>query len=301
MKPQFSPIPREIDKFILALGKVDSNKGSDHGFDETIAHLVGPVHTKLREATHFELPPREINDFGGYYTVDDILAACDPELKLPYPAVSVFRVISGQPTFILAWDKLMWLEQKEELGNIIHIYALAKVKNVWYPAQAELRIEPDNVLMPERLRDGTFAIWHGYGWSNSKAPRGSDGRLSQKWFEELSRDVIELCALLRLPACKVETQRESRLKVKLGASAKKGKLKTFYDVHRLVITQTVEASSSSEPKGGTHASPRWHKRRGYWRTMKKSGKTVWVQACEVGKKSNGMVYKDYEVKVGGQG
>lgn len=295
MKPQFSPIPREIDKFISALNK--GKRDADKDLDEVITHLIEVVQPKLRTAVHFELPPRELDDFGGHYTAEDILAVCKPELKLPYPVVSLFRMIGGQPILILAWDKTMWLKDKAELGNIIHTYALAQVDDVWYPAQAELRLVPDDVLMVEYLRQNRFAMWHDYGWTYSKAARDSDGRLAQKWLEETTRDIVELCALLRLPSCKLETRRESRLKVKIGA--KKGKPKAFYDVHRVVIDNTARVQAPAEPKGGTHASPRWHKRRGYWRTMKKSGKVVWVQACEVGSKSNGMVYKDYEVKIGG--
>lgn len=291
MKPQFSPIPREVDKFISALDKANAGVGSD--FDEVVKHLIGTIQPKLREATHFELPPREMDDFGGHYTAEDILAVCEPELKLPYPVVSLFRMIGGQPILIVAWDKPMWIEKREEIGNIIHTYALARVDDVWYPAQGVLLLDPSDVLVVAYLKERRFAMWHTYGWTNSKATRDSEGRLTQKWLEEVTRDIVELCALLRMPACKLETQRESRLKAKIGA--KKAKPKAFYDVHRVVIDRTTNVQTPSEPKGGTHASPRWHKRRGYWRHMKKSGKVVWVQACEVGKKSNGMVYKDYEI------
>lgn len=46
--------------------------------------------------------------------------------------------------------------------------------------------------------------------------------------------------------------------------------------------------------GGTHASPRWHMRRGHWRTYK-SGKRVWVEQMEVGDKSKGVIVKDYVI------
>lgn len=44
--------------------------------------------------------------------------------------------------------------------------------------------------------------------------------------------------------------------------------------------------------GGTHASPRWHERRGHWRTLK-SGKSIWIGQCEIGNKERGGVIKDY--------
>ena len=46
--------------------------------------------------------------------------------------------------------------------------------------------------------------------------------------------------------------------------------------------------------GGTHATPRWHIRRGHWRTIG-DGRRVFVRECEVGDKTRGGVVKDYEV------
>ena len=110
-------------------------------------------------------------------------------------------------------------------------------------------------------------------------------------------DVAELCWALSMKSTKVEVvDTVPKLHQKLGKRNPKLQ-RDFYKLSRVTIATEREVIVS-EPKGGTHASPRWHKRRGYWRTMRKSGKTVWVQACEVGSKSNGMVYKDYEVKTG---
>lgn len=51
----------------------------------------------------------------------------------------------------------------------------------------------------------------------------------------------------------------------------------------------------SEDKGGTHASPRLHDRRGHLRRLR-SGKNVWVKACKVGDPSKGIVFHDYAIK-----
>lgn len=51
-----------------------------------------------------------------------------------------------------------------------------------------------------------------------------------------------------------------------------------------------------EHKGGTHASPRLHDRRGHWRTIKATGKQVWVRNCKVGDASKGVVFHDYKIK-----
>lgn len=50
-----------------------------------------------------------------------------------------------------------------------------------------------------------------------------------------------------------------------------------------------------EHKGGTHATPRLHDRRGHMRRLA-NGKTCWVRACKVGDASKGVVFKDYEVR-----
>ena len=47
------------------------------------------------------------------------------------------------------------------------------------------------------------------------------------------------------------------------------------------------------PKGGTHASPRLHQRRGHWVTSK-LGKRFWRSQTVVGKPENGMIFHDYK-------
>lgn len=49
-------------------------------------------------------------------------------------------------------------------------------------------------------------------------------------------------------------------------------------------------------RGGSHASPRWHKRRGHLRHMHGGVKVVPVRECEVGSKDLGGIVKDYEVR-----
>lgn len=48
---------------------------------------------------------------------------------------------------------------------------------------------------------------------------------------------------------------------------------------------------------GTHASPRWHVRRGHWRQLG-DGRRVFVRECQVGDASRGGVVKDYQVQFG---
>lgn len=73
---------------------------------------------------------------------------------------------------------------------------------------------------------------------------------------------------------------------------RQGKVPT-YDWKTIVIEPS---KPKSDHQGGTHASPRWHERRGHWRLIKKTGKQVWVKNCEVGDKSLGAVFHDYKLK-----
>jgi len=47
-------------------------------------------------------------------------------------------------------------------------------------------------------------------------------------------------------------------------------------------------------KGGTHASPRLHDRRGHLRKLA-SGKTVWIRNCKVGHPNKGVIFHDYKI------
>jgi hypothetical protein len=55
------------------------------------------------------------------------------------------------------------------------------------------------------------------------------------------------------------------------------------------------AKLRSDSKGGTHASPRLHDRRGHLRRLT-TGKNVWVKACKVGDASKGAIFHDYKIE-----
>jgi len=69
-----------------------------------------------------------------------------------------------------------------------------------------------------------------------------------------------------------------------------GKLPT-YDWRTVIIEPT---KPKSEFKGGTHASPRLHDRRGHLRRLR-SGKNVWVRPCKVGDANLGVIFHDYKI------
>jgi hypothetical protein len=65
-----------------------------------------------------------------------------------------------------------------------------------------------------------------------------------------------------------------------------------------LFTYKVLTIGKKKPKsrrlGGTHASPRSHLRRGYYRTSK-HGVRHWVQPCMIKGETDGFVHKDYQV------
>lgn len=62
----------------------------------------------------------------------------------------------------------------------------------------------------------------------------------------------------------------------------------------MVSVDPGQVKPKSPSLGGTHASPRWHIRRGHWRSLA-DGRRVFVRECQVGDMSRGGVVKDYEV------
>lgn len=77
--------------------------------------------------------------------------------------------------------------------------------------------------------------------------------------------------------------------------AAKGKPPLSFDWTTVVIEPPQPKVA---PQGGTHAPPRWHERRGHWRTTR-TGKRVWVRNCEVGDKARGAVFHDYKINPAG--
>lgn len=64
-----------------------------------------------------------------------------------------------------------------------------------------------------------------------------------------------------------------------------------YDWTTVVIQATA---TKAEHKGGTHASPRQHDRRGHLRRLR-SGKNVWVKPHKVGDPNIGIIFHDYQI------
>ena len=303
MKPKFSSVPMEVYKFLTErAGQVP-----EHWHPSAAGYLSVHLKNTIKSANNFELPPKyDVDALGDTLSQEEIVSACEKGLALPFPAITLSRTVAGEDLFIVAWDDYLLDAIRIKAGekvepydrNSIYVHAfLLNTAKQWLPSTATIRIP--TVGATQINKSGDFGVEYNIAWGEPNFAKKFDPQAPSQGTELISihsaKDVIELCTYLSRPTTKTEITRQASLKTKLSSSKKLPK--AFYEIHRVVLGEATVVSNS-EPKGGTHASPRWHERRGYWRTMKKSGKRVWVRSCEVGKKSDGMVYKDYEVKIG---
>lgn len=67
--------------------------------------------------------------------------------------------------------------------------------------------------------------------------------------------------------------------------------------YRVADINPFQIKMAADRLGGSHASPRWHLRRGHWRQLA-DGRRVFVRECAVGDPSRGGVVKHYQVQLG---
>jgi hypothetical protein len=66
--------------------------------------------------------------------------------------------------------------------------------------------------------------------------------------------------------------------------------------YRVADIDPGRIAESAARLGSTHGSPRWHIRRGHWRSLG-DGRRVFVRECEVGDRSRGGIVKDYRLEM----
>jgi len=98
-----------------------------------------------------------------------------------------------------------------------------------------------------------------------------------------------VCVLLDSGVAEARAERPPRWHRKL---MKRDGIPELKDFHKLYIRKQ---RSTYEPRGGTHASPRAHFRRGHWRHLSEIKKT-WVRWTMVGDLDLGFIDKAYVVK-----
>lgn len=138
--------------------------------------------------------------------------------------------------------------------------------------------------------------WQIIGWASiaEKTDEGIRWAVRPKAIEDYAPSVLEILhivsAFLSALNCANVSKVENRPEPKIQrAREKRGKLPLF-SFWTLALDWTSD--QDNEPRGGTHASPRLHLRRGHARQYA-LGKWTWVQPHAVGNKKAGIVHKDY--------
>jgi hypothetical protein len=189
------------------------------------------------------------------------------QLRLPHSEV-IFEIIDEQHGHR---SSVIYVTERE---NVIHAFLFARtiLHKRWTDALCHARYQPDG--------SGTCEVN-----PNAKVLNGED------IFKVVHGMILRATALIMAEACSNETQL-SRLRRSL--LAKHGVSGWSY---RVATIDVSNIRSFIEPAGGTHASPRWHVRRGHWRTLS-NGQRVFVRECEVGDQARGGVVKDYRIDLG---
>ena len=326
MKAQFSSVPMTVLRLLDNYVKGNVTCAVPRIWNKSDVQYMDRIRKFVKDATHFEHPDMSETTYSRAWG-DAMRRQLVKGLRLPHSPLSIYAKLGGTYDLELfavytdnsvldiqvdvAPDGKQSLVTEEAKWHPIEVNLFLRCNldnninpwgmHEWMPfpfgiliTEEHFKIDIDNpaLVKPE---DMCYPVW--------KASAVDDPFTSCEGFFG-NNFVISSWMLLSILAGLDEGRTRSRVEVTkdfvkgVAAKLSKNKDRRFYDIHRLVIHNQVE-ELPKEPKGGTHASPRWHKRRGYWRTMKKSGKRVWVRACEVGSKSNGMVYKDYQVTTGG--
>lgn len=245
--------------------------------------------TQLRRSVVFSLPDQG-KLFGERDTSKNI-----PEqygfvlenFRLPYPETTLEFELSNRDRLknledSLVYDALVVLLREVASGIELVMFFRHTKRKVWDLCNFGCTITPEG---------GVFPLF---------ATHGSD-QLYQENFKAFVADiegevttVFEFLAALGCNNVSEQVALEEGRKTTLNKQRKNNKKVPLFEYKLLTIPGQVKNVGG---KGGSHASPRTHLRRGHIRRLS-SGKITWVNACVVRRDSvqEGVVIKDYAVK-----
>lgn len=249
------------------------------------------------QAIHFQLP------HGGYIlpnSGDEVVIDTDI-LRPPYP-VTVIEYPEGG-TELRAGEtpstKRLVLAVDEGDSVVLFPAYYSDAHDAWHPPFLYWRLKYGRTFSLSRTIPKDFSdddvITYGEGWHGALRSSNVPLTLDEYASMELRNINQELSVYMdySLAMAEYETeisdQRPDAQRARMQRLRGKRPLFTYK-----VITITGKRKVSKESKGGTHASPVTHLRRGHWRHYK-SGKRAWVEAMVVNGK-DGMVAKDYKVE-----
>ena len=248
-------------------------------------------------AVHFQLPQ------GGYILPKDgdVIDFDTDILRPPFPTTIIEYSEGGGD---LRFDetpstKRLVLAVDENDGVTLFPAYYSDVNDIWQPPILYWRFMYGRNFSLSRTIPKDFsnsdAIRYGEGWfgalASGKIPMTLD-QFAAMEIRNINQELsvyMDFCMALSQYETDIIDQKPDDQAQKLRRLRGKKPLYTYK-----VITITGKRKVSKEAKGGTHASPVTHLRRGHWRTYK-SGKRCWVEATLVNGK-DGMVVKDYKVE-----
>jgi hypothetical protein len=271
----------------------------------------------LHMAEKFILP-----DWGRIFTKEEMRTCDDLHLptRLPYPVVAIEfpcdyknpqcepmmpqelpsskRIALCVETEVLKETDMIGHIHKKHVGDAPGFYVFpisySDHGSLWTPPPVGMFFpRGGNVEMNDMKQSGLIAVmplgfvaYDEYPENQRKTRMGRD--LSDEIFA-----MLHLMVALAVDHGKYETlPAPAKLNKK---RAKKNRVPLYeYKVLDIVADVLGPKPASKPHQGGTHASPRMHKRRGHIRRLR-SGRTTWIRNMIVGKPTAGTVEKEYSV------
>jgi hypothetical protein len=258
------------------------------------AAFFGRLRKRLQShAIHFKLPE---NGYVMPDSGDSVLISTDV-LKPPFPTTVIEFSTADENLRADEFRSSKRLVLAVDEGDSVVLYASYIKDEIgkWIPpaiywrfyygkeialSRSEAKALTDDILAAGEVWDGAISSWMSLDHYISAELRNVNQELSVymdfcKALAEYETEIID-----HRPDA--ETARKRRIRGK----------KPLYTYK--VITITGKRRVSEVSKGGTHASPVAHLRRGHWRTYK-SGRKSWVRAAMING-TDGIVVKDYKME-----
>ena len=258
------------------------------------AAFFGRLRKRLQShAIHFKLPEN------GYVLPDsgDSVQISTDMLKPPFPTTVIEFATANGNININEFRSSKRLVLAVDEGDSVVLYPafIQDESCKWVPPLVHWRFYYGKEIVLSRskgkvLTDDILAV--GEAWSGAVSSRTPLDNFIPNELKNINQELsvyMDFCHALAEYDTEfidhrpdTETARKRRLRGK----------KPLYTYK--VITTTGKRRVSEVGKGGTHASPVAHLRRGHWRTYK-SGVRGWVNAMMING-TNGIVVKDYKVE-----
>lgn len=249
----------------------------------------------LTGAVKFFVPDRSIND-GRRVSIlkrDAPLEQFADLIGSPYPVWSVVYRTNGEEGYA---DHRVLLVR--DAGSHLSVEVAGRVRRQspsldgqeWMYLAGAAHFKKQDPTIFEAIPGGRNLSIMFHWPSSQNAPSNRD-------LSEMAQEAITDCFVVVETLILLGIENGVKREVKQNDSvnrrrATKGKRRLF---DYWVLDVPGDPAAADGPASGSHASPRFHLRRGHLRRLS-SGAATWVRATTVGKASGGVVAKDYSVR-----